>query len=75
EGQDPRALTPVAPGSSGVGRSGRRPRLAQAGVWGGEATVGLVVSAIVASVSIGVPAVFGLVGGQRAAHVLDSSMT
>jgi hypothetical protein len=49
--------------------------LAQAGVSGTEAAVGLIVFVVVASVSIGVPVVFYLVGGQRAAHVLDGWKT
>ena len=49
--------------------------LAQAGVSGPEAAVGLVVFIVVASLSIGVPVVFYLAGGQRAAHVLDGWKT
>ena len=45
--------------------------LAQAGVPGGEAAVGLIVFVVVASLTIAVPVVFYLVGGERAAHVLD----
>jgi hypothetical protein len=45
--------------------------LAQAGVSGGQAAVGLTVFVVVASLTIAVPVVFYLVGGERAAHVLD----
>jgi hypothetical protein len=45
--------------------------LAQAGVSGGEAAVGLIVFVVFASLTIAVPVVFSLVGGERAAHVLD----
>jgi threonine/homoserine/homoserine lactone efflux protein len=49
--------------------------LAQAGVSGGEAAVGLIVFVVVASLTIGVPVVFYLVGGHRASHVLDGWRT
>jgi threonine/homoserine/homoserine lactone efflux protein len=45
--------------------------LAQAGASGGEATVGLIVFVVIASLTIAVPVVFSLTGGERAAHVLD----
>jgi Sap, sulfolipid-1-addressing protein len=45
--------------------------LAQAGVWGGQAAVGLIVFVVVASLTIAVPVVFCLTGGERATHVLD----
>jgi hypothetical protein len=45
--------------------------LAQAGVSGSEATVGLVVFVLVASASIALPVAFYLLGGDRAADVLD----
>jgi Sap, sulfolipid-1-addressing protein len=45
--------------------------LAQAGASGGEAAVGLVVFVAVASLTIAIPVGFYLVGGERAARVLD----
>jgi hypothetical protein len=45
--------------------------LAQAGVSGSEAMVGLVVFVLVASASIALPVAFYLLGGDRAADVLD----
>jgi threonine/homoserine/homoserine lactone efflux protein len=45
--------------------------LAQAGVSGSEAMVGLVVFVLVASASIALPVAFFLLGGDRAADVLD----
>jgi hypothetical protein len=45
--------------------------LAQAGVSGGEAAVGLIVFVVIASVGIIVPVVAYLVGGERAAGVLN----
>ena len=45
--------------------------LAQLGLSGAEAAVGLIVFILVASSSIAVTVIFYLVGGQRAAHVLD----
>jgi Sap, sulfolipid-1-addressing protein len=49
--------------------------LAQGGASGGEAAVGLVVFVVLASISIVVPVVFYLGGGERAAHVLDGWRT
>jgi len=49
--------------------------LAQLSVSGGEAAVGLIVFILVASASIAVPVVFYLVGGERAAAVLDGWKT
>lgn len=46
--------------------------LAQAGVSGGEAAVGLIVFVVIASVGVIVPVVAYLAGGQRAAHMLDA---
>ena len=76
------ALTPVKAGGLALLLSGLNPKnlalsfgagasLAQAGVSGGEATVGLVVFVLLASASIAVPVVFYLTGGERAARVLD----
>jgi Sap, sulfolipid-1-addressing protein len=45
--------------------------LAQVGASGGEAAVGLIVFVVIASLTIAVPVVFSLSGGERAAHVLD----
>ena len=49
--------------------------LAQAGVSGGEATVGLVVFVVIASIGIIVPVVLYFVGGERAAGILDGWKT
>jgi hypothetical protein len=49
--------------------------LAQAGVSGGEAAVGLIVFVAIASVGIIVPVVAYLAGGERAAGVLDGWKT
>jgi Sap, sulfolipid-1-addressing protein len=49
--------------------------LAQAGVSGGEAAVGLIVFVVIASVGIIVPVVAYLVGGERAAGVLNGWKT
>jgi hypothetical protein len=49
--------------------------LAQAGVSGGEATVGLVVFVVVASLSVVAPVVTYLVGGDRAAGALEGWKT
>ena len=49
--------------------------LAQAGVSGGEATVGLVVFVVIASISIVVPVVAYFFGGERAARMLDGWKT
>jgi threonine/homoserine/homoserine lactone efflux protein len=75
-------LTPAKAGGLGVLLSTANPKnlalslgagssLAQAGALGGEATVGLIVFVVVASLTIAVPIVFSLSGGERAAHVLD----
>jgi threonine/homoserine/homoserine lactone efflux protein len=75
-------LTPAKAGGLGVLLSTANPKnlalslgagssLAQAGALGGEATVGLIVFVVVASLTIAVPVVFSLSGGERAAHVLD----
>ena len=79
-------LTPAVAGGLALLLSGLNPKnlalslaaggsLAQAGASGGEATVGLIVYIVVASLSIGVPVVFYLVGGDRAATVLDGWKT
>jgi threonine/homoserine/homoserine lactone efflux protein len=76
------ALTPVKAAGLGALLSGLNPKnlvlslaagasLAQIGASGSEAAVGLVVFILVASLSIAVPVVFYLVGGARAANVLD----
>jgi len=49
--------------------------LAQAGVSGGEAAVGLIVFVAIASVGVIVPVVAYLAGGERAAHMLDGWKT
>jgi Sap, sulfolipid-1-addressing protein len=49
--------------------------LAQAGVSGGEAAVGLIVFVVIASVGVIVPVVAYLAGGERAAHMLDGWKT
>jgi threonine/homoserine/homoserine lactone efflux protein len=75
-------LTPAKAGGLGVLLSTANPKnlalslgagssLAQAGALGGEATVGLIVFVVIASLTIAVPVVFSLSGGERAAHVLD----
>jgi threonine/homoserine/homoserine lactone efflux protein len=75
-------LTPVKAGGLGLLLSAANPKnlalalgagasLAQAGVSGGEAAVGLIVFVVLASLTIAVPVVFSLGGGERAAHVLD----
>jgi hypothetical protein len=79
-------LTPVKTGGLALLLAGANPKnlalslaagasLAQAGVSGGEAAVGLIVFVVVASLTIGVPVVFYLVGGHRASHVLDGWRT
>jgi threonine/homoserine/homoserine lactone efflux protein len=79
-------LTPVKTGGLALLLSAANPKnlalalaagasLAQAGVSGGEATVGLIVFVVVASLTIAVPVVFYLTGGERAAHVLDGWRT
>lgn len=75
-------LTPMKAGGLGLLLSAANPKnlalalgagasLAQAGVSGGEAAVGLIVFVALASLTIAVPVVFSLGGGERAAHVLD----
>jgi threonine/homoserine/homoserine lactone efflux protein len=75
-------LTPVKAGGLGVLLSSANPKnlalalgagasLAQVGASGGEAAVGLIVFVVIASLTIAVPVVFSLSGGERAAHVLD----
>jgi hypothetical protein len=79
-------LTPVKTGGLAVGLAALNPKnlaltlaagtsLAQAGVSGGEATVGLVVFVLIASLGIIVPVVLYFVGGERAAGVLDGWKT
>lgn len=76
------SLTPVKAGGLGALLSGLNPKnlalsvaagasLAQAGLTGGEAAVGLLAYIVIASSSIAVPVVFYLFGGDRAARVLD----
>jgi len=76
------SLTPVKAGGLALLLSGANPKnlalslgagasLAQAGVSGGEAAVGLLVFVVIASASIGVPVIFYLAGGEHAAQVLD----
>jgi Sap, sulfolipid-1-addressing protein len=75
-------LTPVKTGGLAVALAALNPKnlalslaagasLAQAGVSGGEATVGLVVFVVIASLGVIVPVVAYLAGGERAAHWLD----
>lgn len=75
-------LTPVKAGGLGLLLSAANPKnlalelgagvsLAQAGVSGGEAAVGLIVFVALASLTIAVPVVFSFGGGERAAQVLD----
>jgi threonine/homoserine/homoserine lactone efflux protein len=75
-------LTPAKAGGLGVLLSTVNPKnlalslgagasLAQVGASGGEAAVGLIVFVVIASLTIAVPVVFSLSGGERAAHVLD----
>jgi threonine/homoserine/homoserine lactone efflux protein len=75
-------LTPAKAGGLGVLLSTVNPKnlalslgagasLAQVGASGGEAAVGLIVFVVIASLTIAVPVVFSLTGGERAAHVLD----
>jgi hypothetical protein len=75
-------LTPVKTGGLAVLLAGANPKnlalslaagasLAQAGASGSEATVGLVVFVALASLTIAVPVVFYLVGGDRASRVLE----
>jgi threonine/homoserine/homoserine lactone efflux protein len=79
-------LTPVKAGGLAVLLAAANPKnlalalaagasLAQAGSSGSEATVGLIVFVVVASLTIAVPVVFYLTGGERAAHVLDGWRT
>jgi Sap, sulfolipid-1-addressing protein len=76
------SLTPVKAGGLGALLSGVNPKnlalsvaagatLAQIGATGGEAVVGLLAYIIIASLSIAVPVGFYLLGGNRAAAVLD----
>ena len=75
-------LTPVKTGGLSVLLAGANPKnlalslaagasLAQAGASGSEATVGLVVFVIVASLTIAVPVVVFWIGGDRASRVLE----
>ena len=75
-------LTPVKTGGLAVLLAGANPKnlalslaagasLAQAGASGSEATVGLVVFVIIASLTIAVPVVVYWVGGDRASRVLE----
>jgi hypothetical protein len=77
------SLTPVKAGGLGALLSGLNPKnlalslaagasLAQSGAAGGDAVAGLVAFIVVASLSIAVPVVSYLLGGQRAAAVLDA---
>jgi Sap, sulfolipid-1-addressing protein len=76
-------LTPVKTGGLAVLLAALNPKnlalslaagtsLAQAGASGSEATVGLVVFVVVASVTVAVPVVVYWVGGDRASRVLES---
>jgi hypothetical protein len=76
------SLTPVKAGGLGALLSGVNPKnlalsvaagatLAQIGATGGEAVVGLLAYIVIASLSIAVPVGFYLLGGNRAAAVLD----
>lgn len=76
------SLTPVKAAGLAALLSGVNPKnlalslaagagLAQAGATGGEAAVGLLVFILLASASIGVPVIVYLVGGDKAAAVLD----
>jgi threonine/homoserine/homoserine lactone efflux protein len=79
-------LTPVKAGGLAVLLSGVNPKnlalslaagasLAQANVSSGQATTGLIVFVLIASASIAVPVVSYLVGGERAARMLDGWRT
>jgi Sap, sulfolipid-1-addressing protein len=79
-------LTPVKTGGLAVLLAAANPKnlalslaagasLAQVGVSGGEAAVGLIVFVVIASVGIIVPVVAYLAGGERAAGVLDGWKT
>jgi threonine/homoserine/homoserine lactone efflux protein len=79
-------LTPVKTGGLAVVLAVANPKnlalslaagasLAQAGLSGGEAAVGLVVFVVIASVSVVVPVIAYLTGGERAAGVLDGWKT
>jgi threonine/homoserine/homoserine lactone efflux protein len=79
-------LTPVKTGGLAVLLSAVNPKnlalslaagvsLAQASVSSGEATAGLIVFVLIASVGIAVPVVSYLVGGERAEHLLDGWRT
>jgi hypothetical protein len=76
------ALTPLKAGGLALLLSGLNPKnlalsfaagsgLAQAGATGSEAAAALLVFVVVASLSIAVPVVYYLVGGQKAAAVID----
>ena len=76
------SLTPVKAGGLGALLSGLNPKnlalsvaagatLAQIGATGSEAVVGLLAYIIIASLSIAVPVGFYLLGGNRAADVLE----
>jgi len=76
------SLTPVRAGGLALLLSGLNPKnlalslaagagLAQVGATGGEAAVGLAVFIVIASLSIAVPVVFYLAGGERAAGSLN----
>ena len=80
------ALTPVKAGGLALVLSGLNPKnlalsigagasLAQAGVSGGDAAVGLIVFVLLASATIAVPVIFYLAGGEHAAEVLDGWKT
>jgi threonine/homoserine/homoserine lactone efflux protein len=79
-------LTPAKAGGLGMLLSAANPKnlalalaagasLAQAGASGSEAAVGLIVFVVIGSLTIAVPVVFSLGGGERAAHVLDGWRT
>ena len=79
-------LTPVKTGGLAVLLATANPKnlalslaagasLAQAGVSGGEAAVGLIVFVAIASVGVIVPVVAYLAGGERSAHMLDGWKT
>jgi threonine/homoserine/homoserine lactone efflux protein len=76
-------LTPVKAGGLAVVMSAANPKnlalalaagvsLSQAGVSTSQATVGLIVFVVLASITIAVPVLVYLFGGERAASVLDS---
>jgi cytochrome c biogenesis protein CcdA len=76
-------FTPVKAAGAGVVLSAVNPKnliltagaaatVAQAGLSGSDAAVSLAVFVVLASISIVVPVVWALVGGDRARHVLDT---